>query len=129
MPRSGATPRASPCSTSAPPTARPSTAPRSGSAAWPTATSCGSARRRSASRPLEGDDATVPEGILTILKFCFLGLLYLFMARVVRAVYRELSPDRPGDAGANGRGRSGRARGGKGDLPARPYKLKMIDPA
>jgi len=69
----------------------------------------------------------VPEGILTILKFCFLGLIYLFLARVVRAVYRELSPDRPVDAGANGRGRPGRGR--KSDQPARPYKLKMIDPA
>ena len=68
----------------------------------------------------------MPEAILTILKFCFLGLLYLFLARVVRAVYRELSPDRPVDAGANGRGRSGWSL-----FPprARPYKLKMIDPA
>jgi pSer/pThr/pTyr-binding forkhead associated (FHA) protein len=70
----------------------------------------------------------VPEAILTILKFCFLGLLYLFLARVVRAVYRELSPDRPVDAAANGRARPGRARG-RDREPARPYKLKMIDPA
>jgi len=71
----------------------------------------------------------VPEAILTILKFCFLGLLYLFLARVVRAVYRELSPERPADTAADGRGRFGRARAGKTDQPARPYKLKMIDPA
>ena len=71
----------------------------------------------------------MPEGILTILKFCFLGLIYLFLARVVRAVYREMSPDRPVDVGANGGGRFGRARGPKGAQPARPYKLKMIDPA
>jgi hypothetical protein len=70
----------------------------------------------------------VPEAILTILKFCFLGLLYLFLARVVRAVYRELSPDRPVAVSSNG-SRFGRARGRKGDQPARPYKLKMIDPA
>lgn len=73
----------------------------------------------------------MPEAILTILKFCFLGLLYLFLARVVRAVYRELSPDRPVAASSNGsrfgRGRSGRGR--RSDQPARPYKLKMIDPA
>jgi pSer/pThr/pTyr-binding forkhead associated (FHA) protein len=69
----------------------------------------------------------VPEAILTILKFCFLGLLYLFLARVVRAVYRELSPDRP-VAATNG-SRFGRSRGRRGDQPARPYKLKMIDPA
>jgi len=73
----------------------------------------------------------VPEAILTILKFCFLGLLYLFLARVVRAVYRELSPDqRPVEVSSNGsRFGLGRARGRKADQPARPYKLKMIDPA
>ena len=72
----------------------------------------------------------MPEAILTILKFCFLGLLYLFLARVVRAVYRELSPDRPAPS-SNGAGRFGLGRGrGRGnDQPARPYKLKMIDPA
>jgi hypothetical protein len=72
----------------------------------------------------------VSEAILTILKFCFLGLLYLFLARVVRAVYRELS-DRPVEVRSNGSrlGGRGRGRGKKGDQPARPYKLKMIDPA
>jgi pSer/pThr/pTyr-binding forkhead associated (FHA) protein len=68
----------------------------------------------------------VPEAILTILKFCFLGLLYLFLARVVRAVYRELSPDRAVPASSNGN-RFGRNR--RSDQPARPYKLKMIDPS
>ena len=71
----------------------------------------------------------MPEAVLTILKFCFLGLLYLFLARVVRAVYRELSPDRPIDVSANGGGRFGRGGGRRADQPARPYKLKMIDPA
>ena len=72
----------------------------------------------------------MPEAILTILKFCFLGLLYLFLARVVRAVYRELSPDRPVETRASGRNGSpfGRARGRKADAKALPYKLKMIDP-
>jgi hypothetical protein len=72
----------------------------------------------------------VSEAILTILKFCFLGLLYLFLARVVRAVYRELSPDRPVAAPASrGYGsRFGRARGGRADARTLPYKLKMIDP-
>ncbi|HYH49104.1 MAG TPA: FHA domain-containing protein [Acidimicrobiia bacterium] len=71
------------------------------------------------------------EAILTILKFCFLGLLYLFLARVVRAVYRELSPDRPLPVTSNGNrfGLGGRGRGGKADQSAKPYKLKMIDPA
>ena len=69
----------------------------------------------------------MPEAILTILKFCFLGLLYLFLARVVRAVYRELSPDRaPVAVSSNNGGRFGR---GRRDQPARPYRLKMIDPA
>ena len=73
----------------------------------------------------------MPEAILTILKFCFLGLLYLFLARVVRAVYRELSPDRPVAAASNG-SRFGPSRGGRGrrsDQSTRPYKLKMVDPA
>ena len=68
----------------------------------------------------------MPEAILTILKFCFLGLLYLFLARVVRAVYREMSPDRVVAASSNGNRFN---RGRRGEQPARPYKLKMIDPA
>ena len=69
------------------------------------------------------------EAILTILKFCFLGLLYLFLARVVRAVYQELSPDRPVAASSNGSRFARAGRGRRNDQPARPYKLKMIDPA
>jgi pSer/pThr/pTyr-binding forkhead associated (FHA) protein len=34
----------------------------------------------------------VPESLLTILKFCFLALLYLFFVRVIRAVWAEVSP-------------------------------------
>jgi pSer/pThr/pTyr-binding forkhead associated (FHA) protein len=71
----------------------------------------------------------VPEAILTILKFCLLGLLYLFLARVVRAVYRELSPDRPAPAASSNGSRFGRRRGKRSDQSAKPYKLKMIDPA
>ncbi len=43
----------------------------------------------------------VNESVLTILKYCFLALLYLFLLRVVRVVYLEL--------GGGGR-RAGRAR-------------------
>ncbi|HEY7437903.1 MAG TPA: FHA domain-containing protein [Acidimicrobiia bacterium] len=32
----------------------------------------------------------MPEGVLTVLKFCFLALLYLFLFRVVRVVVREM---------------------------------------
>jgi hypothetical protein len=34
------------------------------------------------------------EGLLTVLKFCFLALLYLFLARVVRVVAAELRAER-----------------------------------
>jgi pSer/pThr/pTyr-binding forkhead associated (FHA) protein len=36
----------------------------------------------------------VPESLLTILKFCFLALLYLFFIRVVRAVWAEVTGPR-----------------------------------
>jgi hypothetical protein len=36
----------------------------------------------------------VPESLLTILKFCFLALLYLFLLRVVRAVWAEVAGPR-----------------------------------
>jgi pSer/pThr/pTyr-binding forkhead associated (FHA) protein len=32
----------------------------------------------------------MPEGVLTVLKFCFLALIYLFLFRVVRVVVREM---------------------------------------
>ena len=65
----------------------------------------------------------MPEAILTILKFCFLGLLYLFVARVLRAVESELSVGREGGSalGLPGRGRLRTA--------ARPYQLRMVEPA
>jgi len=37
----------------------------------------------------------VPESVLTILKFCFLALLYLFLFRVVRVVAKELRAPAP----------------------------------
>lgn len=65
------------------------------------------------------------EGLLTILKFCFLALLYLFLFRVVRIVRLELKPAKvavptpvaaaaapaPARAGAHTTGK-GKARGG-----------------
>jgi pSer/pThr/pTyr-binding forkhead associated (FHA) protein len=36
----------------------------------------------------------LPEGLLTVLKFCFLALLYLFLFRVVRIVRLELKPEK-----------------------------------
>lgn len=34
----------------------------------------------------------MPESLLTILKFCFLAILYLFFFRVLRAVWAEMRP-------------------------------------
>jgi pSer/pThr/pTyr-binding forkhead associated (FHA) protein len=66
----------------------------------------------------------VSEGLLTILKFCFLALLYLFLFRVVRIVRLEMKPAKvavptpvavaapaPVSAGAPSTGKS-RSRGG-----------------
>ncbi len=39
------------------------------------------------------------EQLLTVLKFCLLALLYLFLFRVVRAVWAEITPPRPMPAG------------------------------
>ncbi|MFI5053118.1 MAG: FHA domain-containing protein [Acidimicrobiia bacterium] len=37
----------------------------------------------------------MPETVLTILKFCFLALLYLFLFRVVRVVMKEMKAPQP----------------------------------
>jgi pSer/pThr/pTyr-binding forkhead associated (FHA) protein len=73
----------------------------------------------------------VPDSLLTILKFCFLALLYLFFIRVLRAVWAEVSgrtavaatpaPARPQ------RNWSGGGRGG-GNAKA-GGRLKVIEPA
>ena len=36
----------------------------------------------------------MPEGVLTVLKFCFLALIYLFLFRIVRTVMAELRPSK-----------------------------------
>jgi pSer/pThr/pTyr-binding forkhead associated (FHA) protein len=64
----------------------------------------------------------MPESLLTILKFCFLAILYLFFVRVLRAVWAELkgppvavaAPARP-------------ARAGPGASKP-PGRLKVIEP-
>ena len=50
------------------------------------------------------------EQLLTLLKFSLLALLYLFLFRVVRAVWAELAPPAVDVAGV-GEGRRGRRRG------------------
>ncbi len=65
----------------------------------------------------------MPEPLLTILKFCFLAILYLFFVRVLRAVWAEVTgpqvvvpaPARP-------------ARPGIGSNRP-PGRLKVIEPA
>ena len=42
----------------------------------------------------------MPESVLTILKFCFLALLYLFLWRVVQVVVREMRAPVPGEGAA-----------------------------
>src|SRR5712692_12019717 len=84
--------------------ARSSTVRRSGSTCSKTATSSESARPPCGSRSREaeappdrvgaGHGGAVPESLLTILKFCFLALLYLFLLRVVRAVWAEVAGPR-----------------------------------
>lgn len=65
----------------------------------------------------------MPEAILTILKFCFLGLLYLFVVRVLRAVEGELALGRP-----HGGERFRLWRRESADGAGRPYQLRMVEP-
>lgn len=70
----------------------------------------------------------MPEAILTILKFCFLALLYLFLLRVVRVVYLEMGGGRPR---ATPRGNQARPRAGGGWRGGRnrgELTLKVVAP-
>ena len=70
----------------------------------------------------------MPESVLTILKFCFLALLYLFLFRVVRVVVLEMRAPAPTPidavpppaAAAAARPVSSRGRG--------PTRLRIVDP-
>ena len=67
----------------------------------------------------------MPPALLAILKFCLLALLYLFLVRVIRAVWFELKPParvlaRPVGGKSNRRDRGGRT---KGD------RLRVVEPA
>lgn len=62
----------------------------------------------------------MPESVLTILKFCFLALLYLFLWRVVQVVVREMRAPVPGDGPAAER-KAGRKE-------RRGARLRIIEP-
>jgi pSer/pThr/pTyr-binding forkhead associated (FHA) protein len=74
----------------------------------------------------------VPESVLTILKFCFLALLYLFLFRVVRVVSKELrapapvpqQPAAPPAAAPVAASRPAKPARGRG-----PGRLRIIEPA
>ena len=77
----------------------------------------------------------MPESLLTILKFCFLAVLYLFFFRVLRAVWaevanpRELSPAAPTRSGASPAPTAGGRRERAGSAPkGRPSRLKVVEP-
>jgi len=73
----------------------------------------------------------VPESVLTILKFCFLALLYLFLFRVVRVVVKELRapapvPQQVGPPSAAPLPASRPAKPARGRGPGR---LRILEPA
>ncbi len=66
----------------------------------------------------------MPDPLLTILKFCFLVILYLFFVRVLRAVWAEVTAPQviaPPPAARPARGGMGASRP--------PGRLKVIEPA
>lgn len=74
----------------------------------------------------------MPESVLTILKFCFLALLYLFLFRVVRVVSKELrapapvpqQPAAPPAAAPVAASRPAKPARGRG-----PGRLRILEPA
>ncbi len=74
------------------------------------------------------------EQLLTVLKFCLLALIYLFLFRVLRAVWAEISPPK---VAAPARARAPKpvkpakpAKTGRGAArtPALPSQLTVVDP-
>ncbi len=65
------------------------------------------------------------EGLLTVLKFCFLALLFLFLVRVVRVVALELraAPLTPVDAAPAAKQRSSKRKG------SAQRGIRVVEPA
>jgi hypothetical protein len=67
------------------------------------------------------------EAVLTVLKFCFLALLYLFLARVVRVVVLELRNPTPAAAPASAPAPSEPRR--KERRASGVLRLRLLEPA
>jgi pSer/pThr/pTyr-binding forkhead associated (FHA) protein len=71
----------------------------------------------------------VPESLLTILKFCFLALLYLFFIRVVRAVWTEVTAPPPAPAPAPAPAAAPRAKRERAGARRPAAHLRIVEPA
>lgn len=69
----------------------------------------------------------MPDSLLTILKFCFLALLYLFFLRVLRAVWAEMKA--PAPAGPTTAQPAPATRGGRAGGSRAGARLRVIEPA
>src|SRR5438309_559567 len=67
----------------------------------------------------------MPESLLTILKFCFLALLYLFFVRVLRAVWAELTGPRVSVPAPGGKTRT---RGASTRRSGPASRLRVVEP-
>jgi hypothetical protein len=67
------------------------------------------------------------EAVLTVLKFCFLALLYLFLFRVVRVVVLEMRSPGPATAPVAAPPAAGEARRKEGRGGA--LRLRLLEPA
>ncbi len=70
----------------------------------------------------------MPDTLLTILKFCFLAVLYLFFLRVLRAVWAEMrgpAPAPPAPVATPGRSSPARPHWGSRDAS----RLRVVEPA
>ena len=78
----------------------------------------------------------MPQSVLTILKFCFLALLYLFLFRVVRVVVKEMRAPAPTPLVPAGRAAAGPPAAAPTPAAARkpakgrgPARLRILEPA
>lgn len=71
----------------------------------------------------------MPDTLLTILKFCFLALLYLFFMRVLRAVWAEMKNPPPAAAAASPASAPAPARNWGGAARGAGNRLRVIEPA